>query len=167
MADDTNAVLRAAWRAEAVSEAEIAWFFTAANGKVPEEGEVAPVLRDAAAVIRAWLDAIPTFHVGALALRFAPRVWSRCIRKEFGSWTSLVVRLECAKHPSEKRRSVDELEAEAVCRLERAIEQGRGRSERVRLRKHAEQHVRAAIRAYAKARGTGECVVPAEARVVL
>jgi hypothetical protein len=151
-------------RAESAAEAEVEWFLTCAKGKVPEEGEMEPVLREAAKEIRGWLDALPTFHAGALELRFTPRARSPALEDEFGAWTGLVVRLECATHPSEKRRSVDELEAAAVCRLEEAIAKGRSPRERARLIQHARRHVRAAIRAYVKVRGVGRCVLPRAVR---
>jgi hypothetical protein len=148
MADESNNGLREqVWSAESASEAEVEWFFKYAKGKVPEQGDVAPALRNAAVAIRGWLDEVATFHVGALALRFTPRAWSPALEEEFGPWTSLVVRLECAAHPSERRRGVEELEAAAVGRLEQVIALGRDQRERERLLKHAGNHVRSAIRA--------------------
>jgi hypothetical protein len=165
MADELNRGLRERMsRAESASEAEVEWFLTRAKGKVPEEGEVEPALLEAAKKIRGCLDELPTFHAGALTLRFTPRAWSPALEDEFGVWTSLVVRLECAMYPSEKRRSVDELEAAAVCRLEEAIAKGQSQRERARLVKHARRHVRAAIRAYVKVRGVGRCVLPRAVR---
>lgn len=160
MADESNAGLREqVCRAELASEAEVEWFFKCTKGNVPHEGDFAPELREAAMAVRDWLDAIPTFHVGALKLRFTPRAWPQVLEGEFGSWTSLVVRLDCAKHPSEVQQDVPGLEAAAVRRLETAIAEGRSPRERARLRAHAEQHVRSAIRAYMKVRGVGPSVL--------
>jgi hypothetical protein len=100
-------------------------------------------------------------------LRFTPRKWSDALEDEFESWTSLVVRLECAAFPSERRRGVEELEAAAASRLEQAIALGRSQRERARLLTHAGQHVRAAIRAYVKVRGVGPCVLPPAVRASL
>jgi hypothetical protein len=89
MADESNRGPRERMcRAESASEAEVEWFLTCAKGQVPEEGEVEPVLREAAKEIRGWLDGLPTFHAGALELRFTPREWSPALEDEFGVWTS-------------------------------------------------------------------------------
>jgi hypothetical protein len=152
------------WRAEKASTAEVQWFFRTMNGRVPGvvpgEGEAEAAARDAAAQIAGWLAAIPTFYKGALALRFTQRLWPVALVAEYGPWTSLAVRLECAKHPSETPRSTDEAETAAARRLVEAIAKRQGVRELVRLRKHAEEHVTLALRAYLRVRGVGPCVLP-------
>jgi hypothetical protein len=151
------------WRAEAACKAELEWFFRTAKGRVPEEGECDPATREAAARIAGWLATLLTFYKGALELRFTPRFWPKALVVEFGPWTSLAVRLECAKRASEKARPLHEVEAEATSRLVEAIARREDVRELVRLRKHAEDHVTHALRGYLRARGVGPCVLPAGA----
>jgi hypothetical protein len=152
--------------AEAIVLAELEWFFTCAKETVPKAGEAPPAVRNAALAIQGWLGAIATFHAGALALRYAPRDWPESIQHEFGEWSSVIVRLECAAHPSDDETSTSALETAAVQRLEEMLAKRGGRSpEVVRLVRHAFQHVRAAIRAYVKVRGFGPSVLPPEGTV--
>jgi hypothetical protein len=151
-------------RAESAALAEVEWFFARVMGTVPEVGE-APATREAASTIQGWLRAISTFHFGALALRFTPRDWPDSIAAEFGLWTSLIVRLECAAHPSEGQRDASEVETAAVIRLEEMLADGGRKSELLRLGTHAAQHVRAAIRAYVEVRGRGPSVLRRRGRV--
>jgi len=152
------------WRAEKASKLEVAWFFDAMKGRVPGEGEAELAAREAAAQVAGWLAAIPTFYKGALALRFTPRLWPKVLVREFAEWTSLVVRLACARQESDKPRSIDVAEAEAARGLLVAIEARRDARERQRLRKHAEDHVTHAFRAYLRARGVGPSPLPVAAR---
>jgi hypothetical protein len=152
------------WRAEKASTLEVAWFFGSMKGKVPGEGEAEPVAREAAEQIAGWLAAIPTFYKGALSLRFTQRRWPKPLIDAFGEWTSLVVRLACARQESDRPRSVDEAEAQAERGLLDAIAAGRDGRERQRLRKHAEDHVTHALRAYLRARGVGPSPLPVGAR---
>ena len=105
-----------------------------------------------ARAIQGCLDGLLTFHAGALALRFTPRRWSPILEAEYGEWSSLVVRMDCAAHPSDKQRRVEDCEADAALRLEAAIIGHRDRKERARLLHHAKQHLRAAVRAYLRVR---------------
>jgi hypothetical protein len=141
-------------------EEEVEWFLGSIEGHVPREGEGPPEVRKAALAIRGWLQALPTFYVGALQLRFAPEEWPRTVHAAFGKWTSLVVRIECSKHPSPTLRPTDELERAAVERLEAMLVSGKHRAELARLKNHAIEHTRTALRAYATVRGFGACVVP-------
>jgi hypothetical protein len=152
------------WRAEAACKVEVEWFHRTAKGRVPDEGECEPATREAATKIAGWLATLLTFYKGALALRFTPRFWPKALVVEFGPWTSLAVRLECAKHPSEKPKSIAEAEAEAASRLVEMIARREDVRELIRLRRHAEQHVTHALRGYLHARGVGPCVVPPGAR---
>jgi len=156
------------------AEREARWFFRELGGKVPQDGD--PSQRAAAAQIDAWLHAIPAFHRGVLALRYVERAWPTCIAEEFGELASVVVRLECALHPSVgvstealERASVERLE-EAIARCEgvraRRVPGGRERpmtareNGLVRFRRRAHRHVDAALRAFARARRYAHCVVP-------
>jgi hypothetical protein len=134
---------------------EVEWFYAKAAGQVSTEGQVAPELRAAALSIRRSLDRLPTFHVGALALRFTPRQWPPLLCARFGPWTGLVVRLECAMHPGDGKKKTGALEAEAIARLEASIADGRDARELCRLQSHARHYVGSAIRAYAAVRGFG------------
>jgi hypothetical protein len=99
--------------------------------------------------------------VGALALRYMPREWPEPIEHEFGGWSSVIVRLECAVHPSNGGTSTDALESAAAVRLAELIAKGGAeRREVVRLIVRAFKHVRAAVRAYVEVRGLGPSVLP-------
>jgi hypothetical protein len=153
------------WAAEDAADRELEWFFACANGTVPDEGEAPPAVRKAAATIQGWLAAITTFHAGALSLRYTPREWPKPIRDELGDWSGLVVRLECAAHPSDLRTCTSELEEAAVRRLEHLLARRGEKRELERLVRHAHRHVRDAIRAYVKVRGLGPLVLPGGRRV--
>jgi len=162
-------------RVRRLVEHEAGWFFRELGGEVPEGGDAAT--RDAARQIDAWLREVPAFHRGALSLRYVPRAWPTCIREEFEELASVAVRLECALHPA-VGRSTEALEAESVERLRqtiRACEGARARPEPpgrerplspsekalAQLTLRAYRHVELAIRALARVRGGGPCVVPA------
>ena len=125
------------------AEDEVGWFFGKAEGQVSTEREAAPNLRLAALTIRRWLQELPTFFVGALELRYAPRRWPPALEEAFGGWTSLIVRLECATHPGDGRQSTDALEQAAAARLEDALAHGERRAEIRRLHHHAHHSSRA------------------------
>jgi hypothetical protein len=153
------------WAAEDAADRELEWFFACANGTVPEQREGTPAVRKAAATIQGWLGALTTFHVGAVSLRYTPRDWPKGIKDEFGDWTSLVVRLECAAYSSDGRTSTSELEEAAVRRLELLVARRGERRELDRLVRRARRHVHQAIRAYVKVRGFGVSVLPRGRRV--
>ncbi len=155
-------------------EREAGWFFRELGGKVPEAGD--PATRAAATQIDGWLREIPAFHRGVLALRYVRRPWPKGIVREFGGTASVVVRLECALHPA-VGCSTEALEAASVERLQQTIqlcERARARREPAgrerpmsaveraltRLELRAERHVDLAIRALARVRGRGPCLVP-------
>ena len=158
------------------AEREAQWFFGTLGGRVPEEGACAPSIRAAALTIDGWLRMIPAFHRGALALAYVPRTWPAAIRGWFGEFTSLVVRLECALHPTPGQTN-EALEAASVARLSAALASG-GRTnakdafgpddDDLRLAagplgtlfRRALRHRELAIHALARARGDGACVVP-------
>ena len=156
------------------AEREATWFFREMGGKVPPDGD--PCRQAAAAQIDEWLRAIPAFHRGVLALRHTERAWPTAIAQEFGELASVVVRLECALHPSVgvstealERASVERLQ-DAISRCARArarrVPAGRSRpmtvSEKglVRLARRARRHVEMAHRALTEARSYAHCVVP-------
>jgi hypothetical protein len=157
------------------AEREAAWFFRELGGNVPEG--VDSTTRTAAEQVDGWLQAIPSFHRGALHLRYVQRSWPKCIAREFGDLASVAVRLECALHPA-VGISTEALEHASVERLQKAIlscERARSRrtpagrerpmtpSEKAlaRLARRAERHVELAVRALARVRGVGPCLVPA------
>jgi hypothetical protein len=152
------------WAAEDAAVGELEWFFTCISG-VPDDGRAPPAIRDAAATIQRWLAAISTVHAGALSLRYTPRAWPRAIQGVLGDWTSLVVRLECAAHPSDGRTCRAELEEAAARRLAHLVARRGEKRELDRLVRHAHRYVRDAIRAYVKVRGFGPSVVPGGRRV--
>ena len=149
-------------RAEETALAEVEWFFTSANGKVPGRGEGPPEARRAAEKINGWLAASGPVRHGALSLRFTPRDWPGLIESRFGGWTSLIVRLDCAVHPSDGGVSKEDLETAAVHRLEKLLATSKAPRHISVLEGRAEQHVHAAIRAYVKVRGLGRSVLPSK-----
>ena len=149
-------------RAEETALAEVEWFFTSANGKVPGRGEGPPEIRRAAEKIASWLEASRAVHYGVLSLRFTRRAWPASMESRFGGWTSLIVRLDCAVHPSDGGVSRQDLETAAVHRLEMLLATQKGARQLAVLESRAEQHVRAAVRAYVKVRGLGRSVLPSK-----
>src|ERR1700722_9975310 len=124
-------------RAETIAAAEIEWFYTRLGGEVPEED------RDAAVSIGGWLRQLATFHTGALSLRYTPKQWSASLMDEFGPWTSLIVRLECATRSTDRPADTGNLESAAVVRLEGMLaDEQRYGAELTRLDRHAFSHVR-------------------------
>ena len=148
--------------AESTSREEVEWFYRFANGAIPRAGESSLAARRTAVAIQGWLKEIPTFHAGALSLRFTRREWPASIQVALGEWTSLIVRLDCAGHPSDGSVSTADLETAAVHRLEKMLAASK-HVEIAELEERAERHVRAAIRAYVKVRGFGPTVLPAAA----
>ena len=148
-------------RIEKRAEKEVEWFFRTMGGRVPEEGVGPPYARPAAQAIEGWLKSIPPFHRGALSLLYAPKEWPKSLTIEYGSWTSLVVRLECALHPSDGKVSNEELEQASI---ERLLASGLRQGPLGDLEFRAVKHVRCAIRAYAKARGNAPSVLPSAVR---
>ena len=133
---------------------EVEWFFGALGGRVPDEGSPMAHARPGAILIDRYLEAISAFHRGALALRYTPREWPPSLVTRHGRWTSLVVRLDCALHPSGGGKTTAELEKAAAERLEEAPAHGEA------LMARAEVHEHLAIRACAKARGEGPSLAP-------
>ena len=161
-------------RIERRAEAESDWFYGTLRGRVPDDARAQEQV--AALRIQMWTKELPSFHRGAFVLVYAGREWPDALRDEFGRYTSLVVRLECARHPA-VGKSDAELEAASVERLLAAIadcavererrsvlgrECGPGRKTMVlnSLGARAFQHLALATRAYAKVRGNAACVVP-------
>jgi len=128
---------------------EVAWFVGKLRGRVPERGAASEGDRSAAQVIDACLKSLPTFHAGALALRYSPKDWPASVADHYGSWTSLVVRLDGALHPG--IGTTEELEQASVARLERKV-RARKR-DAYGLRSRAAKHVNLALHAYVLARG--------------
>ena len=147
-------------RAEETALAEVEWFFTSANGKVPGRGDGPPEVRRAAEKINGWLAASGPVRHGALSLRFTPHDWPGLVESRFGGWTSLIVRLDCAVHPSDGGVSREDLETAAVHRLEALLATPKGARELAVLESRAGQHVHAAVRAYVKVRGLGRSALP-------
>jgi hypothetical protein len=130
---------------------EAAWFYGSLGGRIPAAGS--PARRRRAAAVEAALQAIPAFHRGALSLWHTEKTWPPDLRKEFGIGTSLVVRLECALHPS-VGVSTEVLEAAAVERISALLARAKSRDEQAlaRLAVRADRHYYLAIRLLAKAR---------------
>lgn len=151
------------FRASGGPYAEVRWFYMRAHESVLEPEGVPPSWRAAARQIQSWLDRLLTFQRGALRLRFTPRHESPLLEARFAGWTSLVVRLECARHSSETHRDVAVVEAEAAARLEDGIRHRRGGRLRTQLEEHAWEHVREALHAYTVVRAGAPCALPASA----
>jgi hypothetical protein len=148
---------------EDTARREMDWFFGMLGGRVPEENTELADARPAAEAIDGWLRAVPAFHRGALALRFTPGTWPFTLTRHYGNSTSLVIRLECALHPSRGDRSIEALEQAAALRLEEIIgKRGRDRHD---LLARARTHESLAIRAYLKVRGDRRLCIPKKAAV--
>jgi hypothetical protein len=157
---------------------ETDWFFRVMGGRVPEPGVGPAYARPAAEAIVRWLRSIPAFHRGALSLLYETRAWPEALTNEFGMWTSLVVRLECARLADGSGLLGAKLEKLAAERIEEDIAARQRRRDAVagtqksdaaltRLERsvrrrgdRADRHVELACRAYAKARGNAPCVLP-------
>ena len=144
---------KSAWR-------EVRWFYGTMGGRVPRKGNALEWQYVAARKIRRWLDALPPFHAGAFELRYTPRTWPSAIAKRFGSLAGMVVRIECAQHPSNGRLSVEALEKASIDRIEVMIADRRKASALYDLDYRAYWHLRSAHKAYVKTRGTKRCVLP-------
>lgn len=153
-----------------IVEREASWFFGRLGGNVPEG--VDPAVAAAAERFTKWLREVPAFHRGVLSLRFVRRPWPKYVEHEFEELSSVVVRLECALHPA-VGQSTEALEAASLERLQEALrlceprktagrEQPFTRAERdlAALANRAARHVELAIRALARVRGLGPCLVP-------
>jgi hypothetical protein len=138
-------------RSERRAEREAKWFYGTLGGQVPEAGPA----RETALALQGRLQSTTAFDRGALSLRYAKKDWPAPIQEEFGNAASLVVRLECAMHPS-VGASTEALEAEAVRRLCARIARRSDSDEALlaRLFVRAKRHCKRAIRALAKTRET-------------
>ncbi len=154
-------------RAQKSAWKEVRWFYGTMGGRVPKKADALEWQYLAAKKIRRWLRTLPTFHSGAFALRYTPRTWPSAIAKRFGSFTAVVVRIECAQHPSNGSLSDEELEKASVARLEAMIADRRKASMLYDLDYRAYWHVRSAHKAYVKARGTKRCALPREVEQTL
>ncbi len=159
------------------AERELRWFFRDMGGRVRESGAAPECDRVAAQAIDGWLRSIPPFHRGALSLSYEKRPWPKALTEEFGSLTSLVVRIESA-HLTDGTSPPEAVEKAAVRYLEEAVEACRNRrtlargdwkNDRVltvrqrtltRRRLHAQWHVTVAVQAYLGARGEAPSVLP-------
>ena len=151
--------------AESVALGEIEWFYARFAGKDPDGYAATAEERKAALLIAGGIRQIATFHAGALRLRFAPRAWPESLTAEFGPWTSLIVRLECAAVANEQGASPAALEKAALGRLEEMLaDEYRHGAKLDRLERHASKHVRAAVQAYVKVRPRGPSVLPSSAK---
>jgi hypothetical protein len=151
--EPTDAQLSRRAHLEERAEHEVAWFFEVMGGRVPDEGAAGPrYARPAAEVIARTLKSLSAFHRGALALRYTPREWPESLTRHYGKWTSLVVRLECVRHPTPGTNTTEEIERAAIERLESS---GAGD-----LEDRADTHLELALHAYVKARGDTRAVLP-------
>ena len=143
---------------EEATRAELAWFFGTLGGRVPGSGSPLAYARPAALAVDRWLKKLCAYHRGALAMLFTPREWPPALVEHYGARTSLVVRLECALHPADGRKTNAELEKASVERLEAALQ--KRRKDTRRLLERASTHEELAIGAYLKSRGGRPSVVP-------
>jgi hypothetical protein len=111
--------------------------------------------------IEGWLSALPSFHRGAIALHFERRPVPESLKEHIGSYFAFVLRMECAARPSDGTKTVAELEAAAVARMELALLLD-GPNAIKRLHDRAERHHDSAMNAYTKVRGRVPCVLPAK-----
>jgi hypothetical protein len=140
---------------------ELSWFFGACGGQVPAYPSKLGRFRSSARAIAETLGYLQPFDRGALELMFTARAWSAPIERSFGSYASLVVRLECAGHVPQEGAPLESLEEAATKRLEGKIARRSG--EVRRLIERAEAHEKRAIRAYITVRGGGRAHVPSDA----
>jgi hypothetical protein len=143
---------------ETMAREELEWFFGALGGCAPKKGTALADARPAAQAVERWLTKLSAYHQGALALRYTPREWPPALTKRYGKWSSLVVRLECALHPSGGGKSDEELERASVERLVDALRARK--NDRKQLLERAETHEELAIVAYLKVRGSRASVIP-------
>ena len=147
-------------RAQKSACKEVRWFYGTMGGRVPKKADALEWQYVAARKIRRWLRKLPTFHSGAFHLRYTPRTWPSAIAKRFGSLAGIVVRIECAQHPSNGSLSDEALEKASIERLEMMIVDRRRVSMLYDLDYRAYWHLRSAHKAYVQARGTKRCVLP-------
>ena len=157
------------------TEQEAEWFFRDLGGKIPEGGDAGT--RAAALRIDGWLHEIPPFHRGVLALRYVPRSWPTCIEDELGELASVVVRLECALHPTTgvSTKALEQASLERLLECIHDANRTRARWDRVdrdrpltRSEKHlrqlvrrAHRHAELAVRALTRTRGLAPYLLPA------
>jgi hypothetical protein len=172
--EDLERVFKAHQRAQAIESArlekrtaleeraarELSWFFGVCGGQVPAYPSELGRSRATARRIAETLGHLQPFDRGALELMFMPRAWPAPIERSFGSFASLVVRLECAGHVPEEGATLECLEEAATKRLEGKIARRSG--EVRRLIERAEAHEKRAIRAYITVRGHGRAHVPSD-----
>ena len=158
-----------------VAEREASWFFQACGGKVPNDGD--PAVRAAAEQIDGWLRELPAFHRGVLALRFVPREWPKAMEEELCGLASVVVRLECALHPTTgvSTKALEQASLERLLECIHDANRTRARWDRVdrdrpltRSEKHlrqlvrrAHRHAELAVRALTRTRGLAPYLLPA------
>jgi hypothetical protein len=133
---------------------DVEWYF--AEAALRRSGEGRDPTADGPARWRAMharLARLPTFHRGALELRFSPRTWPGALSAFFGELTGIVVRLECARAGFVPGQSALGRELAAVDRLERAIRANPPAPHLGALRRRAAGYVRAALRAYVELDG--------------
>jgi len=143
---------------QVAAQSELAFYFSASptgEFQTPEAHTTSPAARAAADRIDGWLGSIKTFHKGALALAYTPRVWPEGVEEYFGELAGIAVRLDCAAHPA-VGVPVGELEAAAAERLAGMI----ASSELRGYKKRARGYLKEAFAAYVAAREGAPCVVP-------
>jgi hypothetical protein len=138
---------------------EIRWFYETMGGRVPKMDQCLEWEFVAAQAIHGWLRRLPSFNTGAFSLRYLPQKWPPAVTKRFTELTGLVVRIECAQHPSDGHQSDEDLEKASVARLEAMLADRRAQSMLYDLDYRAYWHLRAAHKAYVKVRGNVPCVL--------
>jgi hypothetical protein len=139
-ADEPSGVHERRRTATDLAEADLAWFHSRQGDRDPPDRR--------ARGVQIWLDALPPFQRGALALRFTPRKWALALESAFGAWTSLVVRFDCAAYPSAVPTSVEDVEARSVQRLEAELARDPDSLRVRRLLGRAKKHAAGALLAY-------------------
>jgi len=136
------------------ADAEIAWLHSAKS----QSDDAATV--QARKTIEGWLAVLPSFHRGAITLEHDRRPVPESLQKHIKGGFAFILRMEMAARPSDGTKTVAELEAAAIARIELAVLLDGPRAIRA-LRVRASENLDAAMTAYTKVRGRVPSVIPA------
>jgi hypothetical protein len=138
------------------AERELAWFFATPQAKNTSQEALATT-------IRARLAALPSFHRGALALRYEAREWPRALEAVLGRYTAMAVRLHCSDHPGiGSRETLEKAAAERLDEIARV--KGECAGALIDLEERASSFYDESLRAYMMTRGRWACGAPSAPR---
>jgi hypothetical protein len=152
---------------------ELRWFHVDLHGRVPTVSAAPRQDVIAASQIAGWLRGLEPHQRGALVVRYDGRRWPVRLARQFGGFTSLVVRRMAMQRRREATETVAQAERSAVRQLLAQVAAAHAPSdvtpgafptdaatELRRLRRAAQLHMRHAETAYLQARGLAPCVAP-------